>query len=334
MFLWRQIVDPFLLFLFLAKEKPSFILLNDFEQSSAFLWVPLFKLFLKKHIFSVFLHDPDRDHYPPNYNFSVWSMKKMMSLMNVALYHEYLPAKPYYTKPRNLIYLKVPHGIYPPAPANPDLLEKLNNIKYQETNSIYSGIDQFSGSPPDSYRNHRVIISIIGNIRPEKNYELAIKSLKCLPGVQLLIAGNPANSSIDTKHLKSLAGELKLANRMVWLEKFLSEAEFSAVIQASDVVLLYYTRSFKSQSGILNSIAPYEKQFVFADHPSSLSSVAKEYQIGIACESDNQAALQVAIDKAINSPVNHDGWKKYKEENTWQKQVDLVMQTLSSNRIK
>ncbi|MDQ3536560.1 MAG: glycosyltransferase, partial [Bacteroidota bacterium] len=115
-FLLRVVINPFILFFFLIKKKEeTFVILNDFEQISAFVWVPFYRWFLGKHRFAVALHDPDRDDYPPSKSFSEYSMKMLLSIMDFGLYHESLPHKSYYNLDAKTIYLNVPHGIYSTA---------------------------------------------------------------------------------------------------------------------------------------------------------------------------------------------------------------------------
>src|SRR5690554_6137265 len=57
-FLYRQFANPFILFFFLLVKPKSVVILNDFEQLTAPIWAPLYRLFLHKHKFAVVLHDP------------------------------------------------------------------------------------------------------------------------------------------------------------------------------------------------------------------------------------------------------------------------------------
>ena len=110
-FLFRSIINPIIFFLYLVNHRGN-VVFNDFDQSTSFLWVPLVKLVKRKRIFSVVLHDPDRNGYFKSLSLSVKTMQKVMSVMDIAFYHEVLPDRPYYRKESKTSYIAVPHGLY------------------------------------------------------------------------------------------------------------------------------------------------------------------------------------------------------------------------------
>ncbi len=307
-FLLKNLLQPFQLFFFLLKEKKSFVLLNDFEQITAIFWVPFFKLFLRKHRFGIFLHDPDRDSYPPAKLFSFLSMKTLMSLIDIAFYHEHLPDKSYYSNTHKCRYISVPHGIYPNPKPDKQLLEWL---KSQKDNCQF--------------------FSMLGNIRPEKNYELAIRAMKDLPNVKLLIAGLPANSGISLDYYKQLAEKEGVSDKILWYEKFYSGAQQSALIEASEVVLLYYAQTFTSQSAILSSIAPFCKKILVSDGNSSLAKTVKTYDLGMLVAPDNLDELKLAF-RQISKSENRwkDNWHKYLQYASWKNHVDIAMSEIEN----
>lgn len=71
---------------------------------------------------------------------------------------------------------------------------------------------------------------IPGDIREEKNYEYAIRSLSSNTELRLLIAGNPANQSISIHNYKALARDLNVVDRIMWVEQFLADSELAACI--------------------------------------------------------------------------------------------------------
>jgi glycosyltransferase involved in cell wall biosynthesis len=305
-FLFRNTFNPFILFFLLLKRKESTtVIFNDFEQISAPLWVPFFKLFLShKHLFAVILHDPDRDAYPPSTSFSVFCMKRLMSLMDFAFYHGFLPDKPYYYKSNSTtVYIEIPHGIYKLPLANKELSQKLLSLK-----------------KPGFY-----FLSIIGNIREEKNYQLSIQTLPSLPEAVLVIAGSPSHSAVNIQEYKDLSKKLNVEDRIIWIEKFLTEDEIAAVIQATDIILLNYAKSFSSQSGILNLIAPYQKRTIISKGNSSLSITAEKFYLGYMVEPDNSQSLIEGVEELISSENNIEPWKEYIKHASW---GNMVSQTL------
>lgn len=310
-FLWRVLVNPIKLLLILRKMPPSWIILNDFEQLSAILWVPLYRLFLaRKHALAVILHDPDRDAYPPSLWFTRISMIKLLSLMDLAIYHDFLPDKPYY-KSANCKFINLPHGSYSMPEADGTMLELINS--------------QISS---DS-----TLMAIIGNIRSEKNYDLAINALVQLPNHKLIIAGQVANARVDVEQYKVLAQNLKVNDRIIWIEKFLTESEMSAIIELVDVVLLNYATTFTSQSGILNIVAPFRKELIVSDGPSSLATLLRNFKIGELVEPQSISSLVNALKKLENKRLEvSQNWEDYLEYASWKNHVTKAILEMKTTK--
>lgn len=299
-FLYRILFNPIRLLLRLRAQPDSWVILNDFEQLTAFIWVPLFRNLLKgKHHFSILLHDPDRDAYPPSKRFSIYSMSKIMSLVNVAIYHDFLPDKPYYSN-SCCQYLDLPHGFYQIPKPDKELEKKLRNIR----------------------SNEETFMAILGNIREEKNYHLAIAALPHLPNHHLLIAGSASNTRVNLNQYKNQARELGVENRIIWIEKFLTESEMAAVIECSDVILLNYAATFTSQSGILNLVAPFQKNLIVSNGQSSLASTMKKFQLGELVEPQSLDSLLHGLKKLHQEEKElKENWKEYLDYASWEKHV-------------
>jgi glycosyltransferase involved in cell wall biosynthesis len=303
-FIYRSFVNPVRLYRLLKKEPSSVVVFNDYDQLSSFYWVPLFKRLKRQHIFSVILHDPDRDQYLPSKRMAIGSMNKVMSLMDAAFYHGYLPDKPYYKG--NFLKAVVPHGIYPPVEGN-------------ETFRAFIA----------SKRNKRTLLGILGNIRDEKNYELVLEALALLPDCQLLVAGAKANAEVPVERYRKKIIELGLEDRVIWVERYLDETELQTAISACDIVLLYYKPSFTSQSGMLNTIAPYKKKLVVTDTPSALQQVTARYKLGVLAPPDDKTALIQAIQllQAQQTDEYKSGWRQYEQEASWTAHVQIAIET-------
>lgn len=304
-FFYRIVFNPIRLLLRLQAQPPSWVILNDFEQLTAFLWVPLFRHLLKgKHHFAVLLHDPDRDAYPPSKRFSEQSMKQIMSIMDVAIYHDFLPEKSYYKANPACRYIELPHGYY--RIPSPDLL-----LEKTIQNAFQKGI---------------IKMAILGNIREEKNYHLAIEALKQLPNHSLIIAGSASNTRVNIQKFKKLSEDLGVKERILWIEKFLSESEMAAVIESSDVILLNYAPSFTSQSGILNLVAPFRKNMIVSDGPSSLAAAMRRFQLGELIVPQSLDSLIDGIKKLqAEEKELQEHWDSYLAYASWEKHVEKAI---------
>ena len=308
-FLWRVLMNPFRLLLRLAAAPPSVVILNDFEQLTAPLWVPVFRIILAdKHRFGVILHDPDRDAYPPALWWTRYSMKKLISLCDRAFYHAYLPVKDYYRDCGGCIFTDLPHGVFYFPPPDAAFSQKIRN------------------SNPDGL----TILSIPGNIRPEKNYHIAIGALPMLPDCMLLIAGAASNARVDVQSYYKLAEELGVSRRVIWLNGYLSREELSSVIAESDIILLNYADSFTSQSGIFNLTIPFRKPVITSSGKSGMTQVLEKFGLGIRVQEPGAASLAQAVQKSRESTDNEKRWEEYQNYASWENTVKVIAEGFSA----
>lgn len=309
-FLFRSIVNP-IKFFFWLRGKSGVIIFNDYDQTTSFLWVPLFKLFRKNFIYSVILHDPDRDHYFRFKFLSNKTMKKVMSLMNIAFYHDSLPEREYYSSHKTQ-YVSVPHGLYS------------INASVQKSETLNLKLTSFKGAD--------LLIGAIGNIRLEKNYSMILNALVKVSGVKLLISGIPANTSVRMESLKKQVTDLNLQDRVLIYEKYADHAELKAIGQNCDAFILYYSTTFKSQSGILNLFASFQKPLLVSDNGSPLSAIVKKFQIGILAAPDSESDLinMLSHFKRNEIPIAH--WKEFFEYASWEKHVSIAVKAFDDFR--
>jgi glycosyltransferase involved in cell wall biosynthesis len=300
-FLYRSLVNPIILFRYLKTQPASVVLFNDYDQTTAFFWSPLFKLLRKKHRFAVVLHDPDRDKFFRYKSLSEATMRAVMSFMDVAFYHGFLPEKKYYSG--NVLKVKVPHGIYYSASVDEGFLLKIKALA-----------------------EGNLLIGVLGNIRAEKNYEIIIDALAKIEGVKLLIAGQAANSSVPISHYKSYAKKRNVDSRIIWIEEYLSSSAFNAAIKICDVILLYYKSTFTSQSGILNTIAPFKKKLIISNAKSSLRESVEKYNLGkIVPEGDARCLVETISNLIACDTGPALGWQQYMDDSSWEKHVSIAV---------
>jgi glycosyltransferase involved in cell wall biosynthesis len=314
-FLWRVLMNPLRLYQRLAASPPSCVILNDFEQLTAPIWAPLFRLaFYRKHVFSVILHDPDRDAYPPSLWWTKFSMKSLLKLCEIAFYHSYLPEKSYYTESEACQFLDLPHGVFHLPPPDAGFIERIRSM-----------------NPKGLH-----ILCIPGNIRTEKNYHLAMEALVNLTDCALLIAGAASNARVDVPAYRQLASDLGVSNRVFWIEAYLNPAELAAVISASDVVLLNYAESFTSQSGIFNLTIPFGKPVVASSGKSGMTMAVESFGLGTLVKGLSVADLEEAVRSALRTARNEMNWRHYQEYASWSRHAILAsgyfLLTLASRR--
>jgi glycosyltransferase involved in cell wall biosynthesis len=302
-FLWRSVSSPLRFWRGVRHYEDALIIWNDFDQSSVLLWVPMVKLQRKaSQATAVLLHDPDRDAYPPNLAVAQDTMLFMMQTMDLGFYHEVLADRVYYQRSHTQ-YQSIPHGSYPLPKPDAALSAELNAYRQQGFK----------------------LASITGNIRHEKNYHLAIAALADEPTLMLVVAGRPANSGVNTAVFKQQARELGVLDRIIWLERYLSPAELAAVLACSDVVLLAYSSTFKSQSGIFANLVQFQSNLVASAGDNALAILVRRFGLGELVEPDNLDSLKAGIHRALDQKDKREGWFTLAQAYTWQGNIVSIV---------
>lgn len=309
-FLFRSFIDPYLFFFtILFFTNNTLILFNCFEQLSSPTWCWLFRLFKRKNQFGIFLHDPERDHVTPSRWYSRLSMNVLMKMMDFAFYHSFLPEKKYYSIGQDKIkFVDVPHGIYPLPPASSVLKEELHRE-----------------------RGNYKIMTLLGSIRRDKNYEIAIRLLTLMPDYKLFIAGRSPSSAYTSGQLKDQAKTIGVSDRVIWVERYLSEDEMAAVIEESDIFLFLYSAGFVSQSGVLNIIATFKKPFIYSDFPSALSILSKRFGLYKGVDLTNIENIPQVIRDILNEKHKYnDAWDEYLTYASWDENAKIIVDSVAS----
>ena len=311
-FLYRTFVNPLIFFLFL-KKKQGYVIFNDFDQVSSYLWVPLYRRLKPKLVFSAVLHDPDRDQYFRNLRLSIATMRSVMSIMDIAFYHEILPVKPYYNSNLQTVFVPVPHGLY-------DL-----KVPEEKDRTLQKELETFKGK-------EFKLIGALGNIRHEKNYKLIIQVLKEVSGVKLFIGGLPANTSVNMMELEQLIENDSLTDRVLILPKYLDDAELRTIASVCDAFILYYSNTFKSQSGILNLLAAFKKTLLVSSNDSPLSKLVKRFNLGLMAKPDRKTELKDMLCKFAENEIPEADWQGYFAYASWANHVNMAIHAFKELR--
>lgn len=301
-FVYRSFVNPLRLYKLLRRSSTSVVIFNDFDQITAFFWSRLIASLKRKHLLAVILHDPDRDQYSPYHWLSVKTMQSVMRVMDIGFYHGILPAKPYYAN--KCLKVEIPHGIFDAVPID-------SNFK----NTLLSK------------KKDSILLGVLGNIREEKNYDLILDSMQSLSDCQLLIAGQKANSRVPVERYRRKILKLGGEDKVVWVEKFLDESELHAAITACDIIVMYYSKTFQSQSGILNVIAPYRKKLLISDTGSALQKAVASFNLGVIVPADdkNEFIKGIELLKTMDSSRFESGWNEYSKYANWSSHADIAI---------
>lgn len=293
---------------FIEKHNFQYILLGSYTEYLAPLWCKRLQQLAKKGvIFGAIVHDPVRDFILGPVWWHRWSIACGYSFLREAFVHEAIKLDTVRPMP-NLRTTVIPHGPYHFPQATVSKEETRANL----------------GLPS----NAKVMLAF-GHIRDNKNLDLVIRAMTPNPDVYLIVAGKEHSSGQKlVSYYQDLAKTVGVAERCRWLIRFIPDTEVANLFTASDLVVLTYSKTFRSASGVLNTAVSYRKPCLASGGEGPLCSVVKNYQLGIWVEPDNVDSIINGIKNWLEQPLNPE-WEKYFEENSWVKNAKLIIHCLS-----
>ena len=271
------------------------------------LWYrPFLKLARNGVQFSSVIQEPVRDFVVGPLWWHKWSVSCAYSFLKNAFVHDSVVLNAFRPMPklRTVVIPYGPHQFPEPTESRTHIRERL-------------GVSE-----------QAVILLSFGHIRDNTNLQYAIEALREIPQAHLVVAGARISSSQKPEsYYIELAKSLGVANRCTWIIDYISETEAANLFNASDLVLLTYSSSFRSASGVLHLAARYRKHSLVSAGQGSLQSVLRKYNIGIWVDPDNQVAVTEGIKDWIAAPPNPN-WEAYSRDNSWAKNAELVSEAM------
>lgn len=193
-------------------------------------------------------------------------------------------------------------------------------------------------APPD------VVFLAFGQIRDGKNLDLFLRAMTRLPDyVKLLVAGKgDSGSSRPPEFYQKLAEELRVAERCRWDIRRIPDEEVGDFFAAGDVVLVTYSKKFRSASGVLNAAVSARKPALASSGSGPLKTVVEKYQLGVFIEPDNPEEILRGVQLILNffpsyatrnqpfatSALLNPAWERYEQENSWSKNAVNILEKL------
>jgi len=299
--------NEWLLALWILFLRPDFVLLETYSEYLSPLWVwPHWLLTSSLGIlYAANLHDPVRKGLigPPWWH--KWSFTLAYKPISVALVHGKL--KPEAKVPNWVRSVEVPVGLYdkPVSRLPRDVIRDRWGVK----------------------QNHKVFLSF-GFVRDGKNLDMAIRALREVPQAFLVIAGSAASTSDRPfAFYRQLAADLAVSDRCLLQEGFVPDDELGAMFEGADFVLLTYSASFHSQSGVLNIAARARKPVLASSAPGPLVDSVRRFNLGILVEPDSDAAVVRGFQELITSQLRP-LWAEYEQHAGWQVNVRKLLEAV------
>lgn len=304
-----DILNFYILALSVITKRPSVVFLDSYSEyfSPFWIWPHLIFSRLLGITYITNLHDPVRDYRLGPLWFHNISNHLAFSIFSVLLIHEKLPAE--CKLPNRIEVLEVPVGVYEKSPP---AAEKENF------------------SPPISVPEGAKLFLSYGFIRDNKNLDIFIEAMTAHEDVYLLVAGrNQSKKDKDIAYYQNLANELKVSNRVAFDEGFISEPKTDYYFSLCDFIVLTYDETFRSQSGVLNIAANYNKPVIASAGNSPLKKCVEDYSLGVFCEPDSLNGLSTGLSKMLSTSgrVTPD-WEGYTNYASWHTNIEILLNAL------
>jgi glycosyltransferase involved in cell wall biosynthesis len=175
-----------------------------------------------------------------------------------------------------------------------------------------------------------LLLFSFGHIRDNKNLDYAVRALAELPEAWLLVAGaRSASSQKPADFYVDMAKSLGVAGRCVWRIDYISEEEAANLFSASDLVLLTYSSSFRSASGVLHVAARYRRPCIASAGQGSLQSVVRNYGLGAWIEPGEPDAVVRGVRDWISNKTEP-RWDAYDRDNSWDRNAEIVVREMGN----
>lgn len=287
----------------ISKENFKTVLMGSYAEYLAPLWAGQFRSLAGVNVkFGAMVHDPVREYVVgPNW----WhrrSIAAAYSFLREAFVHEEIQLDTARPVP-GLRTTVIPHGPF----RFPDPAESREQARKKLT------------IPDDAF-----LLLSFGHIRDGKNLDLTIRALADFPQAYLVVAGKEQSSGMKpVTYYQELARTIGVSERCRWLHGHVPENEIGNLFIAADLVLLTYSKDFRSASGVLNTAVRYRQPCIASSGGGNLQSVIERYDLGHFIAPDSLDALKAGIAKALREKINP-RWDAYEVENSWQRNAELV----------
>lgn len=296
----------------IREENFEYVLFGSYAEYLAPLWsCALLQLAKEGVIFGSVVHDPIRSYVVGPLWWHRWSIACAYSFIKEAFVHEAINLDTVKPMP-NLFTTVIPHGSYKFAKP------KQSRTKTREALNI-----------PDQAK---VILSF-GHIRDNKNLDLALEAIANFHDLHLVVAGKVSSTTQRTvAYYQDLTHRLGIADRCHWLIKFISEEQVGDLFNACDAVLLTYSASFQSASGVLNAAVAYQKPCIASSGEGNLRTVVQKYKLGVFVQPDDWQAIRDGIQQWLNG-ITPPLWQQYEQDNSWDKNAEIICHQFFEKKI-
>jgi glycosyltransferase involved in cell wall biosynthesis len=287
------------------RTKPDVVVLSAWGEYFAPLWAPSLRALQRKGVrFGAVIHDPVRDNVLGPLPWHRWSVREAYSFLDVAFTHDSSAPNTCGSK-KSVRVVQVPHGPY----VVPEEVADRVDVRRQ------------LGIPAEA----KVLLSF-GHIRDGKNLDQVIGALRSLPEFHLVIAGREqSQGQKPAEYYRGLANTLGVAERCHFHTDYIPNKDVWRFFRASDLLVLTYSPSFRSASGVLNVNSQFGLPVLVSSGRSPLLDAVETYSLGTVIDIPDAELIACAVPAALN--VTGD-WSRFRAENSWDRNAEKVVEAL------
>jgi glycosyltransferase involved in cell wall biosynthesis len=283
------------------------VLMATFSEYGSPLWYrSLQRLSASGIRFAAILHDPVRDYVVGPPWFHRLSVRLGYSFLCEAFVHE-VPDRNEAAIPDHIRVSQIPHG------------------PYSFPSSLESGalLRKRLGIPA-----HAKLLLSFGQIRDGKNLDRVIRALMHQRDLWLLVAGKEAGGKQQpVTFYQELARTTGVADRCRWTVDYIPPHQVATYFEAADLVLLTYSRRFRSASGVLNAAVHFRRPCLASSGAGALRTQVERYRLGIWVEPDSDQAIGAGLEAWLCG-IGEPDWSQYIQDNSWRRNAEIVMQNI------
>lgn len=306
-FVLRLLRDTRILDRTLFRTGSNRVLFASYTEYLAPLWAWRFRRHQKRGVvFGAIAHDPVRDYRVGPRWWHRRSIRSAYSFLREVFVHEAISLETLGEFPI-LRTSVIPHGVFRFPPPSTTRMEMRSRLEIPDSSYLFLSF---------------------GHIRNNKNIPLVLRALVDVPSAWLLVAGPEATvGQTSSDSLRDLALELGVADRCRWLVNYLDPDQVSNCFNTSDAVLLTYSSTFRSASGVLNVAGWFRKPVLVSGGESNLRTSVLAYHLGPAVPPDSSDSIASGMAELMQTSFTS-GWDHYLAENNWERNARVVVETL------
>lgn len=250
------------------------------------------------------LHDPSLDYIVGTEWLHNWSVSSASSLLDIVFSHSEVNL-PHFSGTS----IVLPHGPYTLG------LNADTPVDLRESLQIHE---------------NDTVLLLFGHIRDNKNLACVIEALGILKKrgcsrYTLVVAGDvPSGQSRTIQDYRHLAKVHHVEDQIRWVTDFIPNDLVGCLFEMCDAVLLTYSSSFRSASGVLNLTSAFRKPCVVSGGPGPLRDLAIKYKLGPVIEPDDSDEIYRGIKSLVAYPDCVIRWSDYERDNSWGENARLV----------